>query len=369
MTSPGLYIHIPFCRSKCPYCAFYSLPSLSLVPRWTDAFRKEVVCYEGRFKGFDSLYFGGGTPTVLESRVLAALMDHIFRHFHFDPNPEITIEANPCDLTLEKVSALKDMGFNRVSLGVQSFDDSALAFLGRNHTVKQEENALSDLRAVGFENVSLDLIYGFKGQSKKKWIDTLKRATAFQPEHLSCYQLTFEKKTRLGGLLDKGVFQPLDEKEESACFLMTSRFLEKRGYIHYEISSFGRQRAYFSRHNCKYWQHMPYLGLGPSAHSFSGSKRWWNTRSVRRYCEALECGKLPVEGSEDLSVEQLGFESIILGLRTKDGFDQRRIPQNHPLREMLPGLQDAGFIRITNGMVLPTRKGFLVADYLACCLG
>lgn len=369
MKSPGLYIHVPFCRSKCPYCAFFSVPSQSLIPRWIDAFKKEVVYYEGRLNRFDSLYFGGGTPTMLENRVLETLMDNIFTHFHFDLNPEITIEANPCDLTQEKVRALKHMGFNRVSLGVQSFDDSELTFLGRNHTVKEAVNAFTDLRAIGFENISVDLIYGFKGQSKKKWINTLKRAISFQPEHLSCYQLTFEKKTRFGVLREKGIFQPLTEKEESVFFLMTSQFLEKYGYSHYEISSFASQKAYYSRHNCKYWQHAPYLGLGPSAHSFCGSRRWWNVRSVRKYCEALEMGRAPVEDSEDLSVEQLRFESIILGLRTKDGFDQGKIPHDYSLRSMLPVLQDTGFIRIENGMVLPTRKGFLVADFLACCLG
>ncbi len=367
--APGLYVHIPFCRSKCPYCAFFSVPSPSLIPRWTEAFKKEVLWYKGRFNRFDSLYFGGGTPTMLDTGVLAGVMDHIFTHFDFAPDSEITIEANPCDLTPEKIGALQDMGFNRVSLGVQSFDDPTLTFLDRNHTAKQAEKAFSDLRAFGFENISMDLIYGLGGQSKKEWIETLRKATSFQPEHLSCYQLTIEKKTRFGSLMDRGMFEPLSEEEEMDYFLTTAQFLEQCGYIHYEISSFAQDERHYSRHNCKYWQHTPYLGLGPSAHSFSESSRWWNVRSVRKYCEALEDGYAPVEGSENLSDEQLRFESIVLGLRTRHGFDQKRIPQNHQSGGMLFGLQNAGFLRIDNGRILPTRKGFLVADYLACCLG
>jgi oxygen-independent coproporphyrinogen-3 oxidase len=338
------------------------------MPRWTEALKKEIAWYKGRFKRFDSLYFGGGTPSMLETALMSNVMDYILSHFDFDPDSEITIEANPCDLTPEKISALRGMGFNRVSLGVQSFDDRTLTFLGRNHTAIQAENALTDLRAFGFENLSMDLIYGIDGQSKKEWIETLKRAMVFQPEHLSCYQLTIEKKTSFGRLLDKGLLQPLNEKAEEDYFLTTSRFLEEMGYIHYEISSFARGQAVFSQHNGKYWQHTPYLGLGPSAHSFCESSRWWNVRSVRKYCEALEDGRAPVEGSEYLSEEQLRHESIMLGLRTRNGVDKRRICHKHQFERMLSGLQDSGFLRIVDGRVFSTRKGFLVADYLAHCL-
>lgn len=369
MKAPGLYIHIPFCRSKCPYCAFFSVASQSLIPRWAEALKKEVTLYEGRFNRFDSLYFGGGTPSMLDTRVLAGLMDYILVHFDFDPDSEVTIEANPCDLTPEKIRALKDMGFNRVSLGIQSFDDNVLSFLGRNHTAKQAEKALTGLRRFGFKNVSMDLIYGFAGQGGENWIKTLNRAVAFQPEHLSCYQLTIEKKTLFEQWKEKGLLQRLSENEESSSFLTTSQVLDQSGYVHYEISSFARKEAWASRHNQKYWEHAPYLGLGPSAHSFFESSRWWNVRSIRKYCEALESGRPPVEGSENLSEEQLRIESVMLGLRTNNGFDEKMIPNGHQFRNMLPGLLNAGFLSVDNGRVLPTRKGFLVADYLASCLG
>jgi oxygen-independent coproporphyrinogen-3 oxidase len=369
MKTPGLYVHIPFCRSKCPYCAFFSIASTSLVPRWLDAFKKEVSCYKDRFNCFDSLYLGGGTPTVLGSEALASVMDVLFTHFTFESDPEITIEANPCDLTQEKIRELKDAGFNRFSLGVQSFDDRMLSFLGRRHTVLQAEQAIEKLQSSGVENISIDLIYGFEGQQINEWMKTLRRALSFRPEHLSCYQLTVEKKTHFGRLRDRGLLRPLSEKEESDIFLATSQFLVDNGYIHYEISSFARKKIYYSRHNSKYWQHAPYLGLGPSAHSFDGSRRWWNVRSVRKYCDVLENGRAPVEDSECLTDEQLRFESIMLGLRTADGLNQDAIIDNHQSGRMLHGLQDAGFLRVENGRVVPTRKGFLVADYLASCLG
>jgi len=332
------------------------------------AFKQEVVFYKDRFNRFDSLYVGGGTPTILDAGVLKSVMDQVFMHFDFDPNSEITIEANPCDLTIEKIWALKDMGFNRVSLGVQSFDDRILSFLGRKHTAKQAEDALTDLRTFGFNNISIDLIYGFRGQSKENWMNTLDRAVTFAPEHLSCYQLSVEKRTLFGHLMHKGLFQPLGEKQESAYFLTTSQFLEKHGYIHYEISSFARDGSACSRHNYKYWQHAPYLGLGPSAHSFYEKTRWWNARSVRKYCEALEGGRRPVDGSESLTDEQLRFESILLGLRIRDGCDQRSICENQRSEGVIAKLRDSGFLRINNGRITPTTRGFMVADYLACCV-
>ena len=304
---------------------------------------------------------------MLESGMLSDIMDHLCTHLDFDPASENTIEANINDLTTEKIGALKDMGFNRVSLGVQSFNDRTLSFLGRKHTAEDAVRAINDLQSSGFENISIDIIYGFEGQSKKELINTLKKAISFQPQHLSCYQLTIEKKTLFWKLQDKGVFQTLSEEEESSFFLTTSQFLKDNGYIHYEISSFAREDKYFSRQNFKYWQHTPYLGLGPSAHSFHGSNRWWNVRSVRKYCDALESGRTPVEGSENLSNEQLKFESIILGLRTKNGFDQKMIANNLQSMHMLPVLQSSGFLRVINGRVIPTGKGFLMADYLATC--
>ena len=366
--SPGLYIHVPFCRSKCPYCGFYSIASSSLIPRWVNALKKEVAYYKDRFKGFDSLYLGGGTPTWLDIKTLSDIMEHVLCCFDFMPDSEITIEANPSDLSHEKIMALKDMGFNRISLGVQSFCDRTLSFLGRTHSSREAQVALKDLKASGFHNISLDLIYGFEEQSLKDWITTLDKAISFGPGHLSCYQLTLEEKTPFFRLKDKGLYQPLDEEEEGSFFLTTSQVLEDNGYRHYEISSFAKGDSFLSRHNLKYWRHVPYLGLGPSAHSFDESRRWWNVRSVRRYCEAIEGDAPPVEGYECLSDEQLAFEKVILGLRTKNGLDEKSILHDHRSLGLISQLRDSGLIVTDNGRIVPTRKGFLMADYLACIL-
>jgi oxygen-independent coproporphyrinogen-3 oxidase len=364
MFIPGLYVHIPFCRSKCPYCAFYSIASASLIPRWLNAFRKEVSHYKGHFDEFDSLYIGGGTPTFLEFSELAGMMESLYTHFDFARNTEITIEANPCDLSGEKTKSLRELGFNRVSLGVQSFEDDALAFLGRRHTAEQSKTALMDLRSSGFENIGIDLIYGFEGQTLEGWIKTLKQAMEFEPEHLSCYQLTIEKKTLFGRHNKRGMLTPFDEEKECIFFLATSNFLKDHGYIHYEISNFARNDYLVSRHNSKYWHHVPYLGLGPSAHSFQNSTRRWNIRSVKKYCDMLEQGKAPIEGYENLTEEQLTIEKVSLGLRTNQGLDLKEIPGNSELNSMLLTLQDRGYLKKISNRIAPTTKGFLVADQL-----
>jgi len=302
---------------------------------------------------------------VLTSPELARMVEDLFAHFDFAPDSEITIEANPCDLTDEKVNMLQDLGFNRISLGIQSFDDRILSFLGRRNTGREAENALRKLRSSGFQNIGVDLMYAFSGQSMSNWIDTLKRAISFQPEHLSCYQLSIEKQTPFDRLAEKGLLQSLSEAEESSYFLTTSEFLEDHGYVHYEISNFARHKTCYSRHNQKYWHHVPYLGLGPSAHSFDGSSRWWNVRSIKKYCDDLQGGKTPVEGNENLTDEQLRVESIALGLRTVQGFDLDKISHNSRTKEAILRLEESGLVQLKNNRVVPTKKGFLVADRLA----
>ena len=225
----------------------------------------------------------------------------VFADFDFDGDAEITIEANPGDMTPTKSRTLKDLGFNRISLGIQSFNNDVLRFLGRNHTAETALKAFQNIRDAGFQNVSLDFIYGIENESEDSWLETLEKAISFQPEHLSCYQLTFENKTPFKRRMEKGQLQSLDNHKESVFFELTSQLLEDNGYHHYEISSFSRELNLFSRHNSKYWHHAPYLGLGPSSHSFNGSRRYWNVRSVQKYCDMLEAGHAPIAGHEDLS--------------------------------------------------------------------
>ncbi|MDO9463001.1 MAG: radical SAM family heme chaperone HemW, partial [Deltaproteobacteria bacterium] len=324
-----------------------------------------VLIYKDRFAAFDSLYLGGGTPTLLAGRELTTLMDSLFRHFTFSPDTEITIEANPDDITLEKLALLRDLGTNRISLGAQSFDDRELQYLGRRHTARQTDKALEWIRASGFTNAGVDLMYGFAGQTEADWMQTMKHALDFEPEHLSCYQMTPAEGTPFGKMLAEGRIKPLEEEKERDFFLLTSRFLEEHGYIHYEISNFARSEDFFSRHNRKYWRHAPYLGLGPSAHSFQDGVRWWNYRSIRKYCQALAEGKPPVDGTETLSAEQLRLEALYLGFRTRDGVSMEILHNSSPQADqILSRLQKSGLVRVLKNRVLPTREGFAVADRL-----
>lgn len=362
---PGLYIHIPFCRTKCPYCDFYSVTSLSLIPAWLEAVQQEVLLYQDTFPPFDSLYLGGGTPSLLPDGDLATLMDSLRFHFRFAPDPEITLEANPDDLSPARLARLQDLGVNRLSLGVQSFVEPELSFLGRRHTARQTEQALEWVRAAEFDNLGLDLMYALPGQSQAAWTQTLKKALKYRPEHLSCYQLTLEPDTQMCARAAARQITPLTEEEERALFLLTSRFLEERGYIHYEVSNFARGEEYFSRHNRKYWHHVPYLGLGPAAHSFAAGRRWWNHRSLSQYCQALADGRPPVAGSENLTPEQLQLESLYLGFRTREGVALDALRHHPRWATVLTGLQKPGLVRLINGRARATRQGLAVADRLA----
>jgi coproporphyrinogen III oxidase-like Fe-S oxidoreductase len=267
-----------------------------------------------------------------------------------------------------KLKMLHQLGVNRISLGVQSFDEQELLLLRRRHTVGDAEQALDWIREAGFVNLGIDLIYGLPGQTREKWLAHLNKALAFNPEHLSCYQLTIAKGTLFWGLKEKGDLQPISEAEEEILFLATSKFLEDRGYIHYEISNFAREETYFSKHNQKYWQRRPYLGLGPSAHSFQGNRRWWNVRSVKKYCQAIEEGRPPIEGQEELSEEQVRLEMISLGLRTRAGLDLGILGDNSTLEKILPKLVESEWVSVSGNHIVPTLKGFLVADRLPLML-
>jgi oxygen-independent coproporphyrinogen-3 oxidase len=363
-TCPGLYLHIPFCKSKCPYCDFYSATEFSGITAWQNALTKEMLLYKNRFPAFDTLYLGGGTPTVLEDTTLLNIFDHLYRHFQFTPDAEITIEANPNDITRSKLQLLKECGINRISLGVQSFDEQVITFLKRRHSVSEAEQALDLIQEGGFTTVSVDLMYGIPGQTQRGWLNTLERALTFHPAHLSCYQLTVAEGTELGERKKRGVITLPDESEETAFFLDTAHCLEEQGYLHYEISNFASGEATRSRHNQKYWQHIPCLGLGPSAHSFQQGKRWWNHRSIERYRSALSAGKAPVSGKEDLTREQFDLESLYLGLRTSAGVDLTRLNDRTSCDAVLPGLLTEDYVTIIDNKMVPTRKGFLVADRL-----
>ena len=363
-SAPGLYIHVPFCRSKCLYCDFYSVTDLPLAPVWLQALDREMQIYKDKFPSVDTLYLGGGTPSLLDGAQITALFQLLRRHFLFFPDTEITLEANPDDLSREKLALYRDLKVNRLSVGVQSFNDQELTFLGRRHTPRQAIQALELSRDAGFNDLSLDMMYALPGQTEARWRQNIEQALTFQPEHLSCYQLTIEAGTPLSDLQAQGGFTPAGEDAQRALFLFTSQFLEDRGYLHYEISNFAREERYYSRHNRKYWGHVPYLGLGPGAHSFQDGQRWWNHRSLARYLQALKEDRAPVAGRETLTPEQLQLERLHLGFRTAAGVPLK-VLQCYPRRQaILRELQDSGLVTIGDHRVRPTRRGFLLADRL-----
>jgi len=336
-----------------------------------EALFKETATYRNQFNPFDTVYIGGGTPSLLSPQQLESILVRIQETFDLIPDTEITVESNPADLNQSYLESIREIGINRINIGVQSFDQGVLDFLGRRHSVKQAIAAIEASRKAGFHNIGLDLIYGVPGQTIDAWLDTLQRVVAFSLEHLSCYQLTLEPKTPLGKRYHAGEFSIPGEDLQYEFFMKTSQFLEDAGYIHYEVSNFARGTELASRHNQKYWDHSPYLGLGPAAHSFQNNRRWWNYRSVDQYLAAINAGNPPVEETEILTMEQLQLEALYLGLRTKKGvgFEDFKNRYQYDLftekKKMLDKLQEEGLIFIREGHLYPAPTGFAVADSLS----
>ena len=361
---PGLYVHIPFCKTKCPYCDFYSIIDHAAMDRFVTALKRESVLYGKTFSRFDSLYFGGGTPSLIDEKGLAEIFTALRAQFEFSPDTEITVEMNPDDVTAEKLESYRNLGVNRISLGIQSLNDQELAFLKRRHTAEGAKKALTLIREHGFENVGIDLMNGLPGQTEERWTDTLEEALSFGPAHISCYQLTIGSKTFFGKMLHEGKLKMPSEEKQGKTFLSTSRLLEKRGFIHYEVSNFARGKKYRSRHNLKYWRHIPYLGLGPGAHSFHKNRRWWNVRSVEQYCAALNKNDKPIEGDETLSPDQLELERLFLGFRNLEGIDIKDTFHKPPCENALKRLITSKYVEVRSGKIIPTAKGYLIADRL-----
>ena len=359
---------MPFCAGKCAYCDFYSLTAPHLIPEWLRAVKKEAAAYTGLFSRFDTLYIGGGTPSVLPDEALASLLESLFRVFDFAPDAEVTLEVNPEHVTTARIGRFLEWGVNRISLGVQSFDDAMLDVLGRRHSAAEAADAARAVRDAGCGSLSLDLMYGLPAQGESEWFASLKRALEFDPEHLSCYMLTLEKGTRLERLKDQGRVIMPDEDALRSLFLGTSGFLEDRGYAHYEVSNFARGVLFEARHNRKYWRHAPYLGLGPSAHSFLNGVRWWNHRSIRRYAADLDRGVLPTAGREVLSEEQKILETVFLGLRTDQGVDLRQVLDLPDGPGKVDRLVDRSLARVDRDRLILTRDGLVMADHMAVLL-
>ena len=329
----SIYIHIPFCIRKCAYCDFYSETHLSLIPDYLKALEKEMVlraATDASHHGspndsphalIDTIYLGGGTPSLLDVKQMEQILQTIRNGFRVSQDAEITVEINPGTIDADYFAGLKGAGVNRLSIGIQSFNDDRLMFLNRIHTADEAVQAIEHAKNAGFENISLDLIYGLPGETRAAWIKDLKKAMAMGPAHISAYMLTMEPGTPLARQMKRGRIIPFDKDGMTLLFKMTSQYLNRAGFEHYEISSFSKAGRYRSRHNSGYWDMTPYLGFGAAAHSYDGSIRSWNHRSIQRYITDLSSGRLPVDDQETLTLEQKITEYIMLRLRTLEGID------------------------------------------------
>ncbi|MDI6726071.1 MAG: radical SAM family heme chaperone HemW [Smithellaceae bacterium] len=366
---PGLYIHIPFCRGKCPYCDFYSSTELGLVDGFLAGAAREMDQFREMFPLVDTVYLGGGTPSVLGMDKLSFLWRQITDKFILTGRTEVTIEVNPGDDL--PYPRLLDIGFNRINLGVQSFSNKTLEFLGRRHNVTLALRSIEEAHRAGFNNIGIDLIYGTPTEDLADFLCSLTLAASLPITHLSCYQLTLEKDTPLCRRRQAGEFELPGEEAQRSFFLETSRGLEGLGFSHYEVSNFAKGEIHESRHNRKYWRHLPYLGIGPGAHSFLGNRRWWNPPDLEQYLSGLARGEAPAMEGENLSPEELLTETIYLGLRTKRGIDLGKIKTDYhrdlweEKKEVLQGLLRDGLLIKEGERLSPTREGMALADSLA----
>jgi oxygen-independent coproporphyrinogen-3 oxidase len=364
----GIYIHIPFCRKLCFYCDFYHLTSTDDNSSFINALLKEASLrkdYIGDDK-VSTIYFGGGTPSVFSVKELETILDHIYREFNITEDCEISIELNPDDIHPGYLNSLKNLKINRISLGIQSWRDPDLKMLNRRHDSAGAEYALKETLKAGFENVTIDLIYGIPGMGLSEWESNLDFSFSFGIKHLSAYHLTFEKGTVFGKMLEKGLISEIDEDESIAQFNLLIEKTESSGFIHYEISNFGKP-GYFSIHNTNYWKQISYLGLGPSAHSFNGFSRQWNIRDLKGYIKALNTGKSFSE-SEDLDTKTRFNEYIMTSLRTMWGIDLEYVEdmfekEGYDYVMNLSGkFKNYGLMKQDKKSLVLTNQGKLISD-------
>ena len=365
--SLGLYIHIPFCASKCPYCDFASVAGKEhLSSRYVDAVVREILGRAGRASPgrvrFDSIYFGGGTPTSLAASEVERILNAVASTAGWASGAEITVEANPARSDAEKFEDLRRLGVNRLSIGLQSFDDGELRFLGRAHTSEEGVRAYTLGREAGFDNVNLDLIFAIPGQTEAVWQSHLNRMIQLGPEHASVYNLTIEQGTEFGRLHRLGRMSLPPEATQGTLYRMAIESLTGAGYRHYEISNFARP-GHPSSHNLGYWNGSEYLGVGVSAHSFLNGQRSWNARGLTDYIERIECGGTATVGQEMLSPAERRSEGILLGLRWVDeGVEAAPLLKDPGTRRRLGRLIERDLLERVNGRMRLTRKGLMVAD-------
>lgn len=369
----GIYIHIPFCKQACYYCDFHFSTSLKKKDLMVAAIIKELEMRQAEFKEelVETIYFGGGTPSLLSLKEINSIIKAVYKFYKVNANPEITLEANPDDLSKGKIKELAKSPVNRLSIGVQSFFEEDLKLMNRAHNTKEAKDCIKEAIKY-FNNISIDLIYGIPGSSNKRWIKNIEKALSFNVPHISSYALTVEPKTALQKFIDKGVIQNVDDEQAQQQFQILLEYLEAANFIHYELSNFGKE-GFFSRNNSAYWQGKSYLGIGPSAHSFNGQQRSWNVRNNSIYINSIKNDILPSE-VETLTVTDRYNEYVMTGLRTIWGVSVTKVERefgksykNYLLKQVQKHINEH-LLYLDDDKLLVTKKGKFLSDGIAADL-
>lgn len=367
----GIYIHIPFCKKKCNYCNFFSVASLAGKNNILPAIADELHARRDYMKGeeIETIYFGGGTPSLLTAAEIDSLLQSISNDYKIAIDAEITLEANPDDLTPEKLAELRKTKINRLSIGIQSFYDDDLEYLNRAHNARQASAAVKDAQAAGFSNITLDLIYGIPTLSDERWVSNVLRAMSLGVQHISAYSLTVESRTPLEYLIRKGKAKPVEEEQSIRHFELLTALMRENDFIHYEISNFCLE-GWYASHNTNYWKGRKYLGIGPSAHSYDGKTRQWNVSGINSYIQAIQNGSGP-EGSETLSTAQHYNEYVMTSLRTIWGCSLDEISKRYGeeyaqyIRKLSASYLDDEKLILEDGILRISVSGLLMADAIA----
>lgn len=365
----GIYVHVPFCRSKCFYCGFYSVASLKLKEAYLAAVEREIDLRRGYLPEGEvrTLYFGGGTPSCLEREDLRRIVRKLEERYSFAPGAERTIELNSEDLTRDKLASVKELGFNRLSVGVQSFSDERLKRVNRTHSGRQAMEGIALAASMGFDNISMDLMIGLPGQTGDELLADVDTASRLPVSHLSVYMLSIDSNTVFEYMVKQGTLLPEDEEVIAAWYGQVCERLKALGFEHYEISNFARYGKY-SVHNTSYWQQKPYIGFGPSAHSYDLHSRQWNTANLRVYVDALDAGMLAFE-KEELTVRDLYNEYVMTNLRTMWGMDLREVERLFGEcwkagRERVTKFLVSGDLVVRDGRLRMSEAGWMISDLI-----
>ena len=367
MNKAGIYLHIPFCKTKCIYCDFYSVINKDeRISDFVECMINEIRLNKKTLYDveYNTIFFGGGTPSVLEENQLDRIMNELHSNFNIADNAEISLECNPGEINFEKLKNFRSIGINRLSIGFQTLNDNLLKFLGRLHNTKQSLETYDNAIKAGYENINIDLIYDIPNQKIKDWKKELVQICTLSPNHISAYSLTVENNTKLNAMVKNKTIHMPSTKIDRKMFLTTSEILTEANYGHYEISNFSKKNKN-CKHNLHYWNLDPYIALGPGAHGFDGKKRWWNKKSIEFYMNSIKQNKKPIQEQEILSNQDQFNELIMNGLRLVDGFELSKISlmtQDEFLKYLKPHEQKWPYFKIRNERIKLKYDGLLFAD-------